>query len=220
MVIRELPSNEIVAANLALVEAIEARLALTIPRRVREKMTMYELYERGLFGNHLLFWTSVEQFENDLASADEPNMTKMTFGVRCLIPGKPVRYHLKPNEVVPAINELGLRYYPKIHISQMAPHQYGTVSCEICDRDFGLVVKTATGQVPMRTAFADQESVTILKGINARIWLRRHLDFASFEDIFMLLAMFPDHVIETTSFSRPVGVVWGRNTVVWEVRYY
>jgi hypothetical protein len=67
----------------------------------------------------------------------------------------------------------------------------------------------------MRDALARASSYS---GISALHLLRKHADPSSVEDIFELLAEWPDAVVEFSCYSRHLGNRSGRNTIIWEVR--
>jgi len=57
-------------------------------------------------------------------------------------------------------------------------------------------------------------------GLNAKMILEKNLYTSSLADIYALLEIYPDSVIEFSSYSIPVGNIKGRNAVIWEVRNY
>ena len=63
------------------------------------------------------------------------------------------------------------------------------------------------------------KSPTKASGIEAVLLLKFHMDPASYDDLQCLFDIYPDSVIEFSTFDRAVG--WARrNTVFWELRNY
>jgi hypothetical protein len=57
-------------------------------------------------------------------------------------------------------------------------------------------------------------------GTAARMILARHMNANSREDLDILLAEYPGHVVEFSACETCLGDTPGRNCVVWEVRNY
>lgn len=57
-------------------------------------------------------------------------------------------------------------------------------------------------------------------GIEALAIVKSYLSDGSYDDLMELLELYPDAVIEFTTYSIDVGECRGRNTVIWEVRDY
>lgn len=66
----------------------------------------------------------------------------------------------------------------------------------------------------------------VITGFSALKLMRDTLDGASFDDVLLLSDMFGDPcnvetpVIEFSTYPVPVGIMRGRNTIIWEVRSY
>lgn len=58
-----------------------------------------------------------------------------------------------------------------------------------------------------------------VSGLSAQILLQSTLEPEDYDDLQVLLELYPDHVIEFSSFSVPLGNL-NRHMVVWEVRKY
>lgn len=57
-------------------------------------------------------------------------------------------------------------------------------------------------------------------GLKARLMLKYYMWWDDYEWILNLLDKYPEHIIEFTTYSVPVGGIPNRNTVIWEVRHY
>jgi hypothetical protein len=66
---------------------------------------------------------------------------------------------------------------------------------------------------------AEEAGLTTVVGLAARDYLERRLDPCDHEHLLQLLTDYPDHVVEFTSFSQPLGLLH-RCIIIWEVRKY
>ncbi len=62
----------------------------------------------------------------------------------------------------------------------------------------------------------------VLNGWRAREYLRKHMDWSSWEDLNLLIDTYPDAVIELVIFDTPHGRLdyTGRRAIVWECRAF
>lgn len=82
-----------------------------------------------------------------------------------------------------------------------------------------------TGTLGMRSGMRMREAMAAgllrpMRGLAVKVLLDTFVDPSSREDIDALLELYPDAVIEFACYTRDVGVIPGRNTVIWEVRDY
>ena len=59
-----------------------------------------------------------------------------------------------------------------------------------------------------------------LNGLNVKMLLLKYIYPNSFNDIMELIDIYPEHVIEFSTYEMPLGDCINRNTVIWEVRQY
>jgi hypothetical protein len=63
------------------------------------------------------------------------------------------------------------------------------------------------------------ENPSFARGLQAQMLLEKYLDKASLEDINEILYLYPDHVVEFSTFAIKLGSLM-RNTIIWEIRKY
>lgn len=184
---------------------------------IRSKSQMYELFNAGRFGNRTANYDSVEAALSDTSCRIE------TFVFRCKVPGGPCWYDIPRDKLASEyeryVAELRRRKFPvKVNISEKMPDHLVTLQGELAELPGGLVLKSSTLKAHMRTAMADEATVSHDVGLAAKMKLRRHMDATSLDWLRDLLDDFPSHVIEFACFSQPVGLLQ-TNTIVWEVRF-
>jgi len=100
------------------------------------------------------------------------------------------------------------------------PDEKRTIQGEICRTELGLYGYLDTKSIlPMRPAIAAGHMRSCSYATCIAL-LDRYMDASSRDDLEMLLELYPDHVIEFTSFSVDVGVFPNRNTLFWETRLF
>ena len=57
-------------------------------------------------------------------------------------------------------------------------------------------------------------------GATVLAWMERFMDPSSRDDVLALLDLYPAAMVEFACYERDVGVIPGRNTIIWEVRDY
>jgi len=82
----------------------------------------------------------------------------------------------------------------------------------------GFVLWYTTVKEPMNSGL-EKESL-YAQGLKAQILLKTHMSELSYEDLIALMELFPNSAIEFSCYRIPVGIISGRNTVIWEVRNY
>lgn len=100
-----------------------------------------------------------------------------------------------------------------------APDSHQTILGEITRTYRGLEGYIGAAKVPMRVAMA-QGLLLPRSGATVIALLDRFMDSSSRDDIDALLELYPDATIEFACFDIDVGVIPGRNTLIWEVRNY
>jgi len=179
---------------------------------------MYELLVRGAFGNTLRNYFSLEEWE---ASGD-PDRYPL-WGLRSRARGGDSRMRLNvSSENIPG---LWREWFPNGggNLSVMID-QWVTLRAEVWESSInpcGLTVYYADGYdpaSPWRGSF--RRYGRQLTGLAARGLLRTHLWPADYESLREVLDLYSGHVVELSACNRAVGVIPGRNTVVWECRDY
>jgi hypothetical protein len=178
--------------------------------KIENKLQMYELYEKGDFGNKFPCWNNLEDY---LASGyEEPvALRHKTNGLSgFFLP------NLTKEEVKKKIEFMALGRN-EIHITACAPDELRTIQGEVVNNENGTELFYSYLKKPMRQAL--KEGGIIATGLRAISLIAQHFDINSYENLIDLFQKYPEHVVEFTCFRRSVGELrW--NTVVWEVRSY
>lgn len=165
---------------------------------------------KGLFGNKLKSWDSVDDFLRD--------SYKGTISVRYKgLAGQFCYYNV--TNINPIIDEIihkgGKR--ENIIINESAPDEFLTIQGELTRNEYGLYLFYSTKKGKMRDCLKNGLSS---KGLKVNIMLKHYLTPNSYEDIMELLDLYPDHIIEFSTYNKCIGDCVGRNTLIWEVRKY
>lgn len=174
---------------------------------IRTKWQMYQLWKTGAFGNKVRHWNTLEDF---LASGYVGRC-----GFRSTTPSSPnMGVFDSPSELVAAL--------PNTHevlvFSEGTHDNFLLVQGELARGASGLYLHYSTEKLVMRRALAT--SPQNATGLKVHTILRYFCDPNSYEDLMLLLDMYPGHVVEFSTFSKNLGEIPGRNTVIWEVRHY
>jgi hypothetical protein len=184
------------------------------PPSIRYKTECYALYEAGFFGNKALTWASYKEiFESGWK------------GMVCMrskrnIERRRVKYNIPLDRVPSEIRRWVEEGTPKNNIAfnQSMPDRSLLIQGEVCERGGDFYLTYTTIKKPMNLGLAEEEKVT--SGLKAKIILQQTMSPSSYSDLEALLEIFPEAVIEFSTYSTPVGNINGRNTVIWEVRNY
>jgi hypothetical protein len=189
-----------------------------VPRPpITNKKAMYRLLQAGLLGNTIPLYPTLETWLNapDLRSYPK-------WGVRCLTPGdKRMRLNVPIDEVVNYVTTnfpTGEGFNISPMIDQWAIFK-GEVYEQYHTPPYGLCAYVNfKGNMPWREALRDYGQHFF--GLEAKLQLQKYMDSSSYDDVRTLLEEYPDHVVEFSVCDRSVGVIPGRNSVIWEVRKY
>lgn len=179
--------------------------------KILNKIDALELYKKGYFGNKPRCWSVRDYLQSGFLGK---------VGLRTKIEGGgPWAYDVEPENVALIIKnwrELGVRE-EQIHVSEMAPHQFSTISGEVAlsIRHYDLFFSRF--KLPVREALRKAPEHAF--GLTALLILKRFFDEISFSNLQKLFDNYPDSVIEFSCFEIGVGE-WKANTIFWEVRNY
>lgn len=169
------------------------------------------LYEKGLLGNRPRCWSVKDYFKSGYCGK---------VGLRTkIVAGGPWVYDIELKDVVLIIEKwrkLGI-VDGQIHISEMAPHKYSTISGEVALSIRHYDLTFSYSKFPLREALKDVCEYAY--GLTALLILKKYLDEASYVNLEDLFEKYPDSVVEFSCFEIGVGEL-GRNTIFWEVRNY
>jgi hypothetical protein len=183
---------------------------------ITSKAQMYELYERGCFGNRPRFWRTACEYYH----AWGVSTTDFAVNIRCLLPSGPCSYaHSTPCHVAVELFRLDHAGYDlhQFIISEMAPYECQTIQGELMRTAEGLSLLYTDVRAPMRPAL--KERTLYATGLQALMLLRAHVDPVGVDWLLELLDTYVDHVVEFTAFERAVGVLQ-QPWIVWELRKY
>jgi hypothetical protein len=178
---------------------------------VLTKADFVRRYKRGEFGNASPTWHTPHEFI-------ESNYSGLVH-LRNRVVGGTTHYNLAPSKVIVLWNA---QMYPELwYASGMAPHHCNVIQGEVqvmpSIGGITLMYSTVPG-LPMREALAQETQYA--RGIIALCHLQRFLCPSSYQWLHTLLARYPGHVVEFSTFSRNWGTLPHYNTVFWEVRNY
>lgn len=174
---------------------------------ITTKREMYRLWKQGAFGNKVQHWDNLDAF---LASSYEGRC-----GFRSTTIGSPhMGVFASKKELLanlPVTDE-------QLVLSEATHDQLVLVQGELTRATFGIYLYYSTDKLMMRDAL--KKGMETATGIKVHTILRYFCDPSSYEELLLLLDMYPDHIIEFSTFSKNLGVIPHRNTVIWEVRKY
>jgi len=183
---------------------------------ITDKTTMYRLLSAGLLGNTIEQFFSVDAWGKSAAAARYD-----LWGVRTLKPGGPLRLNVPTADVSQVADSPEFRS-AGVNISAMVSALYPTLwQGDVVRTTYGLEIVGHT-RPPLgynwRQIMLKPEPT--LSGVAAVAKLKGVLNENGWDDVQDLLDLYPDHVLELSVFDRCLGVLPGRNYIMWEVRHY
>jgi hypothetical protein len=175
--------------------------------RIPNKREFYRLWRAGLLGNRPRTWPTYEAL---LASGYVGTVTIRSVGAaggktRYRVPLAEVPEYLKTWVGTPTFNE-------------SAPDDMLVIQGEVMRSETGLVLAyDTTPDMPMNVA---RHQFRTAGPLYAKLLLDHHLSPASRDDLNAIWDLYPDAVIEFSTYSVKVGDQPHRNTLIWEVRDY
>ena len=185
--------------------------------RVANKRKFYEMYELGLFGNKPLTWKSRQEI---LDSGWKGKVCIRAGGSRNGMKRSRVGYNIPLANLKSKIEQLVQKGIPEsdLFFNQSMPDRNLTFQGELMRGIGGLNLHYTYVKKPMNKALKISSYNT--QGLEAKMLLQKHLSPSSLSDIYCLLDIFPESIIEFSAYRIPVGNIPGRNTIIWEVRNY
>ena len=175
---------------------------------------MYELLRTGRLGNTLQQWTSYREMRE--------SGYRGPWGVRSQLKcGDPIRYYyVDPSDtsrVLQEIVEKGYSLDVGLIWTAVIPSEETTIQGEIRRDVDGMYFRHTFNKQAMRVAF--EHECLHATGLETLLLLRRYCNPQTIDELNVLLDMYPEHVIEFSAYSQPVGI-YGKWHVIWEVRSY
>lgn len=166
---------------------------------VESKSEMYELFQRGAFGNRPRMNTELHGFKGGVC-------------VRTLRRGGPFKQCQGIEEAI----DYGKHLNEPFNLSELV--SAAVLQGEVWRDTKGLYLRYTTIDKPMRLAFQDEELHA--KGMVARSLIQCYMDASSYDDLNDLLDLYDGAVVEFSCHATDVGTCPRRNTIFWEVRHY
>jgi hypothetical protein len=184
------------------------------PPSIKYKGEFYELFNKGFFGNKV---DTANSYEEIIKKAWKGTVSIRSSGsgtARALVYNFPIK---NIPEEIEKRNKLGFDI-SKLSFSLTPPDDKLRIQGEIIRTERGIFVLYSTVKKPMNLSLKDKEKIA--DGLEALKLLEENLFPVSLEDIYELLDLFPNDVIEFSSYDVCVGNLPHRNTIIWEVRGY
>jgi len=179
---------------------------------VTNKLDGMRRWHAGEFGNKLRTWPYVEYFRRNICCPEAGlRYSDPRGGGACFEAHIP---HYAVHDRIVAWEFMG-RNLDNIMVCEEAPDHRLVVNGEYHDVygfHFSRVKK------PMRAAL--KEGGRCASVPRARLMLRQAMTPSSWTDFEELTETYPEHVIELSVYECMLGVLPGRNTIIWEVRNY
>jgi hypothetical protein len=179
---------------------------------ITSKEKNYELLRNGFLGNRLRFWDS----HQSLLKSDYTGTVSMRYKGTA---SNFYAYEVKIKDIQKMIYEWTQKGADKnlIIFNESAPDKKLLIQGEIMHGAHGYYLFYSTEKKKMREALKTGRHAY---GLAAVQLIKMHIDPQSFNDLLVLLELFPEHVVEFSTYSIDLGNIPGRNTVIWEVRKY
>jgi hypothetical protein len=174
----------------------------------------FEAYQLNKFGNKLRLWTGLDEFRK---SNYNGSVTFRYYAINNGGSSNFTKYDVTDYEKqIKEFTELGAE--PKRMIfNESAPDKFLTIQGELTHDYNGYQLFYSTDKGKMRDCLKNGKTLT---GLAVKLLLQQHLNSNSFSDIMELIELYPNHVIEFSTYSINLGDCPRRNTIIWEVRRY
>jgi hypothetical protein len=181
---------------------------------IDSKQEYYFLYEKGFFGNKAITWNSLSEMINSGWKGEICIRGKKG------ISRSKARFNLSLEEARNYIHSLEKEgiLEKDLTFNQSLPDEELLIQGEVMRSLENYSLTYTRVKEPMNYAFAKETLHE--NGVNALHLLKQNLFPSSYEDLQALFDIFPDSVIEFSSYRIPVGNLPNRNAILWEVRNY
>lgn len=182
--------------------------------QVKNKKEYYKLFEKGFLGNKAKNWNSIKEinesgFEGLITIRSKKGIARRF--VKYYVPIKVLQHEIQ------SLLRDGAKE-SEIYFNEGMPDDKLLIQGEIMRTDNGFHLHYTKRKLPMNIALEEEsEQVCGLPALNI---LMLNMNCQSIEDLQELFDIFPDSVIEFSTYSVNVGNMRGRNTIIWEVRDY
>lgn len=178
----------------------------------KTKHEFYERYMRGEFGNRPRTWATWDELKAD--------SYRGRVAIRGLIPGIPCYYGVEVNDLLAGKLPVGCGTLVDKRFNESMPDEFLTIQGNVWLSELGLRLEySCEPNVGHRNA-VNPPLMRTAERTRALSLLKTHMDDNSYSDLEELFELYPDGIIEFSTYSKHVGVLPGRSTVFWEVRSY
>lgn len=177
------------------------------------KRKFYDLFHRGVLGNHGPMWNTFEEYHNSNYTGE--------IAIRSRIPGGQCDYWLSYNQAL-------LTYCRRIRYGESASNmQFSAMAPDNLIRLQGYVTRSIDyfdlfyNDIPgyaMRDGL--EKHGKYCRGLEAKCRIQTACDPTSYDWIQTLFDNYPDAVIEFGVYNTNWGILPNLNTIIWEVRNY
>lgn len=179
---------------------------------IRTKQEMYQKLHCGAFGNHQRLWTSYEDMLKDEYTGKVSLRTSYTAG-GYFVNAVPF------SDVLDVVNSWAVDGIdPKSIVYTETPSDDKLIIQGEFQRNPEWYLYYATVKKSMRCAL--EQHGQHATGFKAYSLLKSNMCPSSWEDFNTLIDLYPDDVIEFSTYSVNLGCIPHRNTIIWEVRSY
>lgn len=181
---------------------------------IKNKNQYFSFFEKGFFGNKPLTWKSLE----DLEKSDWKG--QVTIRSKKGIARSKTKYNVPIEKIQETIHEMVKEGMQKndLTFNQTMPDDKLAIQGELMLTEKGMYFLYSKEKDKMNIALSANSSHAI--GIEVKFLLEKYLSPSSISDLYELLELFPDSVIEFSAYEINLGNQPHRNTVIWEVRNY
>lgn len=179
--------------------------------QIRSKQQFFDLWRAGVLGNRPAVFESPEV----AYASGEPYI-----GFREVGKGGGGAWELVPRAAIDIVAARWRAAGRRFMCDGAAPNDRTTLQGEVCRTVYGLegFLAVRTG-LSMRAAM--QAGLLLpYRGVTVRALMTQFMDPASCDDVDALFDLYPDATIEFSCFDVDVGIIPGRNCIIWEVRDY
>jgi hypothetical protein len=184
--------------------------------KIESKAEFYQLWRAGALGNRPRAWATADEA---LASGAPRIAIRSSMAGRRWLGGAAVSI-VRRDQLREALDLWAKANHGDYALDEPAPDALVTLQGEVCRglRGWEGYFGVRTG-LHMRVA-SMLGMLRPYSGVAVRTLLDCYLDPSSRDDVDALLEMYPDATIELAAYSVDVGIIPGRNTLIWEVRDY
>lgn len=183
------------------------------PKTIKSKKECYTLYESGFFGNKPLTWNSYEEiiskgYEGEVTIRSKRGIVRSN-----------TQYNVHIKEIPKKIKQLGEKgiLEKNLTFNESMPDENISIQGEIMRSPSGLYLHYSTLKEPMNLALKKQPRNA--KGLTAKLLLQNKMSPSSYIMIEEFLEMFPEDIIEFSSWKKNVGTE-KKDIIIWEIRNY